>query len=145
MSTMKPLELITYAVWLREHVAQGGVITHAYDYPYANNADTMFSATKNFRTGGECGASAVHILPLPGVWHLGGDLGHNVIFPLDGGTCRFVPVYDDPVFDHIPGVAEVREREERKSREFWARIRAREEAQEARARYSDVPRRSRNW
>lgn len=141
MNALVPLSVHEYAVWLREHMAQGGTITHAYDYPYERVADRMFRAVRDFRTGGECGAAAVHVLPSRGVRHLGGDLGHNVIFSLDGTSGWMVAVYADAVFDGIPGVREARDAQARSDQEFRARMRAREAEQERLAYGSDVPRR----
>lgn len=145
MKALQPLNLFGYAVWLREHVSKGGAITHVYDYPYANLSSQFCLAVKDFSTGGERGADAMSIVPAYGARRLGGDLGHNQVLPLDGSACPWVPVFSDEVFDVIPGVPEARVRQVARDRAFAARQRAYETDRVERARYSDVPRRSRNW
>lgn len=145
MSKFVHLKVSEYAAWLREHVAQGGKVTHAYNFAYSLHTNMMFRAVQDFRTGEEYGADAINILPAPGVRHLKGQLGHNVIFPLDGGRCSFVPAYTDTVFDDIPGVAQARARRAQEEREYEEKRLAYEAKRQAKMIDSDVPRRSRNW
>ena len=143
MSALRPATLDEYLTWLRAWLDAGHQPTHAYDYPWSRWR--WLTATGDFRLGGECGADAVQILVQPGVQHVGGELGHNRLYLLDGTDQRgdFVPVFSDPVFELLPGVREF-VRSEALKRAEWMRERA--EAEEQRrlmAEDSDVPRSAR--
>lgn len=108
MDAFAPAPLDLYIEWLRGHVANGGRITHAYDYPFSRWG--FLTAKRHFTTDGECGSQAVAIIAPSGVRHLGGNLGHNKLYFMDGFEQRggLVPVYADPEFDALPGVADAR-------------------------------------
>lgn len=105
-----------YVDWLHNHVEQGGKITHVYDYPFGNRE--WLVAQSGFTLGGECGVMARSIIVEPGVQYVGGGLGHNTLYFMDGfaivGQASFVPVYDDAAFTSVPGykraMAEERDR-----------------------------------
>lgn len=103
-----------YVSWLSGYLAGGGEATHCYDYPWSR-ADFLV-ASADFQLGGECGSSARPIIVEPGARWLGGQRGHNNLYRLSdfehlGG---WVPVYSDPAFDALPGIAEFRRREQAK-------------------------------
>lgn len=137
--TFRLARVSEYVDWLRGHLAGGGQITHAYDYPIAR-ADFLL-ARSDFTTGGECGTDAAQIVVPAGVRHLGGDLGHNNLFFMDGFTCTgraIVPVYADPEFDALPGVREARDLAKAERVGFERRMRQRQEESATRARTSDL-------
>lgn len=143
MSALRPAALDEYLTWLRAWLEAGNQPTHAYDYPWSRQA--WFTATSDFRLGGECGADAVQILVQPGIEHAGGELGHNKLYLMDGPEQRgeFVPVFADPVFELLPGVREF-VRSEARERAEWMRERAEaEEQRQLMAEDSDVPRSAR--
>lgn len=107
-----------YVTWLRDHLASGGRITHAYDYPFARIG--FLVAQAHFTTDGECGSSAARVIALPEVRRTGGALGHNQIYYMDGAVCEggWVPIFTDPAFDTLPGVVEAREEDAKKGALF---------------------------
>lgn len=116
----RPATVTEYVTWLQSHLAAGGRITHAYDYPMARQQ--FVTATRDFVTDGECGAQALSIVVPTGVRHLGGRLGHNNLYVIDEGKAsdpNLVPVFSDHEFDGLPGVAAAREADaaERAARE----------------------------
>jgi hypothetical protein len=96
-----------YAAWLRGYLAQGGKITHFYDYPFKG---FLFADENILVDRGECGANSRHIIMKSGSRALqsspGGAFdgwGHTTIYLMDGfslpATHRWVPVYSDSEFD----------------------------------------------
>lgn len=99
----RPAKISEYTAWLSRYVADGGTITHAYDYPWSRSG--MLIAVAGFRLRGECGARSAQIICPAGIgWS--GPMGHCTVYEMDGFRLRggFVPVYSDPAFDAIPGV-----------------------------------------
>jgi hypothetical protein len=139
MATMTRLPVAEYAAWLRAHTAAGGAITHAYDYPYARQADRYYRANRDFRLGGECGSRAAVVLPAPGIKHIDGAIGHNIVLPEPGGACQYAAVFNDPEFDTISGVKEARKQAAEKQRRFEAECRRREQLAELERLHSDIP------
>jgi hypothetical protein len=143
MSVLRPATLDEYLTWLRAWLDAGNQPTHAYDYPWSRR--TWLTATRDFRLGGECGVYAVNILVPPGIQRVGGELGHNELYFMDGPEQRgrMVPVFSDPVFELLPGVREF-VAGERLKEAAWHRERAEAEEQRQRmAADSDVPRSAR--
>lgn len=137
MSTFRQATIGEYIDWLRGHLAQGGQITHVYDYPLPG----FLTAQRDFTTGGECGTDSRQIVVPANVRHRGGDLGHNNLFFMDGFTCAglaIVPVYADPEFNAVPGIDDARSREAKRDTEFERRIQRRLTESAARARHSDL-------
>lgn len=122
MEKLRFARLEEYVAWLRDHLASGGRITHAYDYPFERIG--FLVAQAHFTTDGECGTNAVSVIALPGVRRLGGSLGHNKIYFMDGAMCEgdWVPIFADPEFDGLPGVAGARADAASERRAFAARV-----------------------
>jgi hypothetical protein len=136
-SVFRPARVSEYVDWLRGYLAGGGEITHAYDY----RLNGFLVACRDFSTGGECGVNAAQIVVPAGVRHTGGDLGHNSLYFMDGFTERghgFVPIFADPEFDALPGVAEAREAEEARHVAFERQMRQHEAEAAAAALTSDL-------
>lgn len=119
MTIFRPASVDQYVTWLEGYLEAGGRITHAYDYPIAR--PSFLVAVANFTTGGECGSRSRQIIVPQNVQHLGGDLGHNTLYFMDGFRVvgHFVPVYNDPEFDRLPGVPQARAQAAADSRAFW--------------------------
>lgn len=132
------LPLDRYAAWLRGYLEYGGKITHVYDYPYARRRFLL--ATRNFTTGGECGAAAREILVPAGIRHLGGGLGHCSLYFEDGPALKgnFVPAYSNPVFTGLPGYAKAVTEAQAQKAAFEARHLAYENERSKRALISDL-------
>lgn len=98
MTVFRPCTVTEYAAWLRAWLEAGNQPTHYYDYPFERQA--WLTAQRDFTTGGECGANAVHVVVPVGVSCEGGALGHNQLYFMEGITQRggCVPVFNDPVF-----------------------------------------------
>lgn len=122
MEKLRSARLDEYVAWLRNHLASGGHITHAYDYPFERIG--FLVAQAHFTTDGECGSNAASVIALPGVRRLGGALGHNQIYFMDGATCEGgrVPIFADPAFDALPGVPEARAEAASKRSSLKARV-----------------------
>lgn len=121
----RPATIDEYTAWLRKYVEAGGVVTHAYDHPFARIG--MVTALRDFTTDDECGAEALKIVVPDGVRWLGGTPGHNVLFFMHApGTGRlFVPSYDDHEFDDIPTVAAARAKAAEKRAQLEDEMRSR--------------------
>lgn len=119
MTAFRTSGLGEYIEWLRQWIEAGNSPTHAYDYPFTRW--TWLTAQRDFTTGGECGSLAVNILVPPGVRHVGGALGHNLLYLTDGDGVslkgRSVPVFSDPEFATLAGVPELIEQQRRKDAE----------------------------
>lgn len=95
-----------YVAWLRPWLAAGNQPTHYYDRPFGRQK--WLTAERDFTTGGECGALSTEIIVPAGIKHLGGGIGHNQLYFMDGQRHlgHVVPIFDDPVFrtlsDDIP-------------------------------------------
>ena len=141
MNALRPAVLDEYLTWLRAWLDAGHQPTHAYDYPWSRQE--WLTATRDFTLGGECGADSVRIIVPTGIEWARGDLGHNSLYFLDGPKQMgdVVPVFSDPQFEVLPGVAEFI-REEKLRHVAWEReVEARKKAAALAARDSDVPRR----
>ncbi|MFD6334895.1 hypothetical protein ACFWGI_35705 [Streptomyces niveus] len=125
MSAFREATIGEYVDWLKSWIAAGNEPTHYYDYPFARW--TWLTAVRDFETGGECGAQSVNIIVPPGIRHRNGDLGHNKLYLLDGPVLRgtSVPIFSNPTFATLPGIAEFTTRQQKEDRE---QSRAREAA-----------------
>lgn len=141
MTALRPATLDEYLIWLRSWIDAGHAPTHAYDYPWARQ--DWFTATRDFRLGGECGVDAVRILVQPGLRHTGGSLGHNQLYFADGPEQRgcVVPVFSDPAFGMLPGVREFVTAKRAEEAAWRQEAEDREAARQRAAASSDVPRR----
>lgn len=139
MATLQPAPLSIYIDWLRTHLSEGCQPTHGYDYPYP--ADWFLLATAPFTTGDERGVHARNILVASGIQHVGGDLGHNQLFLFDEGPLpTVIPIYSNPEFLVLPGIADFLAEEKRRGAAFWAKQERMRAASEAAMRESDVGR-----
>jgi hypothetical protein len=113
-----------YVTWLHLWTADGGKITHVYDYPYERA--NFLLALADFRLGGECGSRARPIVVPPHVRFLGGDTGHCNLYFINDGTTHArgwvtVPIYSDPEFATVPGYAEAVAADQEAARQQEAR------------------------
>ncbi len=116
MSALRPASLDEYLTWLSAWINKGNQPTHSYDYPWSE--ERWLTATRDFTLGDECGARAVSILVPAGLRYVSGGLGHNQLYFLDGPKQigYTIPVFSDPQFQVLPGVAEfIREEQRRES------------------------------
>lgn len=141
----EPLPLDRYLAWLRGYLAAGGKITQFSAHPYP--ADRLLLATRDFTTGGECGARARDILVPAGIRHLGGGLGHcNLYFDAgsrsrphaEGRDGPSVTAYSDPGFHELPGYQEARRKAIEDRAEYEKQERARQAEDATRAQASDL-------
>lgn len=139
------LPLDRYLAWLRAYLAAGGKITHFFDYPYPEGR--LLLATRDFTTGGECGACSRDILVPAGIRHLGGGLGHcNLYFEADGKararaearSSPLVGAWADPCFQNLPGCKEARQRQLQARADHEQQMQALQSEAAARARVSDL-------
>jgi hypothetical protein len=136
----RPATVTEYIAWLRPWLAAGNQPTHYYDYPWARW--TWLTAEKDFTTGGECGANAVHIIVRPGVRHAGGGIGHNQLYFLDGTkqVGGQIPIFTDADFTDLPGVVGFVANERRRDAEYRMQIEESRNERAAAAVGSDVTR-----
>lgn len=134
----EPLPLDRYVAWLRGYLENGGQITHIRDYPYSRARFLL--ATRDFTTGGECGADARDILVPAGVRHLGGKIGHCGLYFEDRYTHRghLVVAYSDPAFANLPGYAAVVAKSRAEREAYEKQHRGREDQRRNQARASDL-------
>jgi hypothetical protein len=120
MSKFEPAPLGVYIDWLRQHLNAETRPTHWYDYPYPQRKFLL--ATADFTTGGECGVNARSILIPAGIRHLGGALGHNLLYHFDKDALvpSIIPIYSNLEFLVLPGVAEFIVEAKQRDRAFWA-------------------------
>lgn len=125
-SAFRPATASEYIEWLCGYLAEGGEITHVYNYPM--RPDGFVMAIRNFTTNGECGSRSLNIIVPAGVYHLDGRLGHNNLYFMDGfrtdDESPFIPAHSNPEFDRVPGIDRARIKEARRSAEFWAKVQA---------------------
>lgn len=141
MTVFRPCTVTEYAAWLKAWLDAGNQPTHYYDYPFERQ--TWLTAQRNFTTGGECGANAVHVVVPAGVSYEGGALGHNQLYFMDGATqCGdFVPVFNDPVFATLTdGMPAFIARKQEENRAFERQVEGHKLAAERAMRRSDVGR-----
>lgn len=131
MSKFQPAPLGTYIDWLREHLDDETQPTHWYDYPYPRR--DFLIATADFTTGGECGVYARSIIIPAGVQHLGGSLGHNSLYYFDreAPAPDIIPVFSNPEFLALPGMADFIAGAQQRERAFWAEQERLRQASEA--------------
>lgn len=141
MTALSPATLDEYLIWLRAWIDAGHAPTHAYDYPWERQA--WYTATRDFHLGSECGADAVNIVVPSGIQHVGGGLGHNQLYVMDGPAQHggVVPVFSDPAFETLPNVREFIAAERVKEAAWRQEIEDARAAREWVARDSDVPQR----
>lgn len=98
MKAFRQGTLDDYLNWLRLWLVQGNQPTHYYDYPFSKW--DWLVAQRDFTTGGECGTDAANIIVPQGIHHVGGDLGHNTLYLIDGPSLQgdVVPVFEDEEF-----------------------------------------------
>jgi hypothetical protein len=141
MTTFRPSTLAEYTAWLRQWLAQGNQPTHFYDYPFARQS--WITAERDFTTGGECGVDAASIIVPEGVQHLGGALGHNVLYLMEGPALRghIVPVFSDPSFlDISEEISRFISAKRTEDAEFWRTAEHRKQERKQAMRHSDVGR-----
>jgi len=138
MSALRPADLDEYLTWLRAWINKGNQPTHSYDYPWSRQV--WLTATRDFTLGDECGARAVRIIVPAGLRYVSGGLGHNQLYFLDGPKQigYTIPVFSDPQFQVLPGVAEFIREERRKHSAMMGEIEAYRAASERAALGSDV-------
>ena len=103
MAKFRKARIGEYIEWLKAYLYAGHKPTHYYGYPWEHNG--FLVATSDFVLGGECGACARSIIVPQGVRCLGGDLGHNHLYYVDGPRYvgfGVVPVYTDTAFATLP-------------------------------------------
>lgn len=129
MPKFRPAEVAEYVAWLEGHLADGGTYTHVHNYPAP--CKEFLVALADFTTGGEAGSRARRIIVPQGVHHIGGPLGHNTLYLMDGFCAQtragapIVPIFADAAFDHLPGVQEAREAQAAKDDAARAEMEAR--------------------
>lgn len=91
-------ELSDYLVWLKGYIDNGGEITHSYNYPFSRWASWRL-AINDLEVTPLFGASSFNIIIPKGVNCNIDDVGHNVIYFIDGfiveGAGRVVPIFSD--------------------------------------------------
>lgn len=94
-----------YIEWFEAWSPHSLADTDYYDYPF--NRRRWLYALGDFTMLGECGAFSVDIIVPAGV-RPSGDQGHNRLFRAKGEGRRpySVPVFSDPEFLRLPGMAE---------------------------------------
>lgn len=138
MSALRYASLGEYIDFLRVYFASGGSASHYYDYPFAQHK--FLIATRDFRTGGECGSLSQQIIVPAGIRHIGGDLGHNTLYLFDGPVVvgGFVPVYSDAAFGQFPQTQAAYERDRANEARWLEEKRQREAERQRRAAGSDL-------
>lgn len=140
MSKFRVATLEEYLDWFQIWRWSGNKPTHYYDYPF-ERWETWLFAKEDFRTDGECGAWAAHIIVPKGIQHLGGAIGHNQLYFANGTAGnRFpiVPVFNNPEFKRIRSVRKFIQAEEKKAAQFWADMKSREELRAYRDAGTDI-------
>ncbi|WP_028478815.1 hypothetical protein [Nocardia sp. CNY236] len=130
-----------YLTWLNRWLRTGNQPTHFYDYPFARW--TWLVAERDFTTGGELGSRAVSILVPNGIAHVGGELGHNGLFFMDGPDLKglgVVPIFNDPEFAKVEGKNHFIASERAKDEAFEAEMNERSRRAEAASMGGDVGR-----
>ena len=86
-----------YVAWLEGYIKNGNLPTHSNDYPMSRVIGEFFIATNDIEISALYGTSAINIIVPEKVKFLGGELGHNNIYLLDGykHLGYFVPLYSD--------------------------------------------------
>ncbi|MGW8954663.1 hypothetical protein [Streptomyces sp. NPDC055709] len=143
MTAFRPSTVNEYVLWLKQWLDAGNSPTHYYDYPMSRDLSWQV-AVRDFTTGGECGADAVRIVVPPGIRHIGGGLGDNQLYFMDGpshgGGVFLVPVFSDPEFLLLPGIRDFIESKAAEAREARHEFEARHRQREVAQRGSDVGR-----
>lgn len=137
MSRLTPSSPQVYLRWLETWLAAGNNPTHYYDY--SASRWNWLLAQDDFHTGGECGANAVQIIVPSGIRWIGGALGHNKLYFMDGPGQQggSVPVFEGPEFLALgAGVIRFIQDQKAKKRAFRTRVARRTEVDPG----SDVPR-----
>ncbi len=140
MSEFRTGTLTEYAAWLAAWLEGEGQPTHYYDYPFARQ--TWLTAQRDFTTGGECGSQSANVIIPEGVRHTGGDLGHNTLYWMDGPALSgyTVPVFHEPVFLGLPGIAAFIAEKKRADQEERQRQRAQDQRRREAMQGSDLSR-----
>ena len=86
-----------YKNWLAGFLEKGGKPTHCYDYPLEGGMEDWKTACSDFRIIPLFGADSLNIIVPKGIEFLGGELGHNNLYFMDGFSCLdgWVPIYSD--------------------------------------------------
>lgn len=89
-----------YIIWLEGYVKDGNLPTHSYNYPMSRVIDDFFVARDDFEMSPLYGADSISVIVPEGIRFLGGELGHNNLYFMEGHKNKggFVPVYSDISF-----------------------------------------------
>lgn len=124
MSVFEPAAIEDYLAWLEPYLAEGGTIKYARDYPFSHRG--FLIARRNFTIDGECGSDARSIIVPEGIECVGGPIGHNELYRMDGYQhygLGGVAIFSDPAFDGLPGVKEARARDRAEQIAFMQELR----------------------
>jgi hypothetical protein len=98
--TLSRASVSHYNAWLKRYLDAGGVVTHAYDYPFPSEGWYRGAGVIRFEEP-LYGADHINVLALPGCT-IEGDPGHCRIFWMSGSPRMtplesWVPVYTDTI------------------------------------------------
>lgn len=86
-----------YKNWLAGFLEKGGKPTNCYEYPMEPGLDDWKVALNDFQISPLFGTESLNIIVPSGIKFLGGELGHNNLYFMDGFSCfgGWAPVYSD--------------------------------------------------
>ncbi|MBA7716890.1 hypothetical protein ES703_125974 [subsurface metagenome] len=97
MGKLRQARVEDYKNWLAGFLAMDNKPTHCYDYPLERGLDEWKVALSDFQIVPLFGANSLQIIIPKGIKFLGGELGHNNLYLMDGFSCLggWVPIYSD--------------------------------------------------
>jgi len=86
-----------YKNWLAGFLEKGSKPTHCYEYPMERGLDEWKVAFNDFQISPLFGTESLQIIIPSGIKFLGGELGHNNLYFMDGFSHigGWAPVYSD--------------------------------------------------
>lgn len=97
MGKLRPAKVKDYKAWLAGFLEKGNKPTNCYDYPMERGLDDWKIACSDFQIVPLFGTDSLNIIIPKGIKFLGGELGHNNLYFMDGFHCMggWVPIYSD--------------------------------------------------
>lgn len=97
MGRLRPARVEDYKNWLAGFLAMDNKPTHCYNYPLERGMEDWKVALADFQIVPLFGADSLNIIVPKGIRFLGGELGHNNLYLMDGFSCLggWVPIYSD--------------------------------------------------
>ena len=93
--SLRKAEISDYENWLSGYFANGGEVSHYYDYPF-QRWDNFYVATQDFEVCPLYGSASILIIVPKGIKYLGGNIGHSTLYLCDGYKTKyndFVPAF----------------------------------------------------